>query len=175
MIREGRCILDGEALKQTARKTCGDRTFLEIYEQNRWNLNITVTDGMRQSDSKLLNYLTAPNVVVWSAAVASCAIPGIYANVELMIKTPTGELKPYYMSNLDGNYNFIDGSVACDLPMNRMSELFNINTFIVSQVNPHVAPFINSDSSTHEKSRLRKKVLMKLKTLVYNEFYHWVN
>lgn len=36
------------------------------------------------------------------------------------------------MSKLKGNYKFIDGSVACDLPLNRMSELFNINTFIVS-------------------------------------------
>ena len=49
------------------------------------------------------------------------------------------------MTKLKGNYKFIDGSVACDLPLNRMSELCNINTFIVSQVNPHVAPFINSD------------------------------
>lgn len=31
-----------------------------------------------------------------------------------------------------------DGSVQADLPMQRLSELFNINHFIVSQVNPHV-------------------------------------
>jgi predicted acylesterase/phospholipase RssA len=29
-----------------------------------------------------------------------------------------------------------DGSVQADLPMQRLSELFNINHFIVSQVNP---------------------------------------
>ena len=33
--------------------------------------------------------------------------------------------------------------------MQRLSELFNINHFIVSQVNPHVIPFISSESSTH--------------------------
>ena len=49
------------------------------------------------------------------------------------------------MNNLKGKITFVDGSVACDVPINRMSELFNINTFIVSQVNPYVLPFISSD------------------------------
>ena len=29
--------------------------------------------------------------------------------------------------------------------MQRMSELFNVNTFLVSQVNPHVVPWIAVD------------------------------
>lgn len=107
----------------------------------------------------MLNYLTAPKVVVWSAVIASCAIPVMFAQVELMIKTETGELKPYYMTQLKGNFKFIDGSVACDLPMSRMSELFNINTFIVSQVNPHVAPFITSDGFNIDESRLKRFLL----------------
>lgn len=32
---------------------------------------------------------------------------------------------------------FSDGSVESDLPMQQLSELFNVNHFIVSQVNPH--------------------------------------
>ena len=132
MLKRGENIFETEVLKKAAYKYCGDLTFLEIFEQNKWNLNITVTDGIRQGDSKLLNYLTAPNVVVWSAIIASCAIPGCFDSVEIMIKDQNGEIKPYYMSKLKGNYKFIDGSVACDLPLNRMSELFNINTFIVS-------------------------------------------
>ena len=73
-----------------------NKTFLEIYRQNDWILNVSVTDGVRQSDSKLLNYLTAPNVVVWTAGVASCAIPCAFDSVELLIKNDDGELKPYY-------------------------------------------------------------------------------
>jgi TAG lipase/steryl ester hydrolase/phospholipase A2/LPA acyltransferase len=46
-------------------------------------------------------------------------------------------------------FQWEDGSVQADLPMQRLSELFNINHFIVSQVNPHVVPFISSASSTH--------------------------
>ena len=30
--------------------------------------------------------------------------------------------------------------------MQRMKELFNINTFIVCQVNPHVVPFISKQT-----------------------------
>ena len=174
MLRQGKSILDNNALKEACYRFCKDMTFLEIYEQNKWNLNITVTDGVRQGDSKLLNYLTAPNIVVWSAVVASCAIPGFYDSVELMIKTEKGDLKPYYMSKLKGNFKFIDGSVACDLPMNRMSELFNINTFIVSQVNPHVAPFISSDGFSHDKSRLRRRLFVKARNLMGNEIQHWI-
>lgn len=37
---------------------------------------------------------------------------------------------------------WIDGSVDNDLPMTRLAELFNVNHFIVSQVNPHVVPFL---------------------------------
>ncbi len=35
--------------------------------------------------------------------------------------------------------SYSDGSVESDLPMQQLSELFNVNHFIVSQVNPHSA------------------------------------
>ena len=34
---------------------------------------------------RLLNYLTAPNVVIWSAACASCALGGLFAPVEVSV------------------------------------------------------------------------------------------
>ena len=49
---------------------------------------------------------------------------------------------------------FVDGSVANDLPMQRLTELFNVNTFIVSQVNPHVVPFVSVDTGRVENTRL---------------------
>lgn len=78
------------------------------------------------------------------------------------------------MSSHHENYAFVDGSVGSDLPMQRMSELFNVNTFIVSQVNPHVCLFINADAYSHEKSRLRRKLFVKLRTLLGNEVHHWI-
>jgi TAG lipase/steryl ester hydrolase/phospholipase A2/LPA acyltransferase len=40
------------------------------------------------------------------------------------------------------NEGWVDGSVDNDLPMNRLAEMFCVNHFIVSQVNPHVVPFL---------------------------------
>ena len=65
-------------------------TFAEIYEKYGWNLNITVTDFNNADESRLLNYLTSPNVLVWSAVVASCAIPGMFESVDLMMRTENG-------------------------------------------------------------------------------------
>jgi TAG lipase/steryl ester hydrolase/phospholipase A2/LPA acyltransferase len=81
---------------------------------------------------------------VWSAALASCAIPYVYAPVELMAKDASGHLVPYFS---EGGVKFADGSINSDLPMRRLAELFNVNHFIVSQVNPHVIPFVVSDSN----------------------------
>lgn len=56
-----------------------------------------------------------------------------------MAKDPlTGEAVPWN----DLHKQYIDGSVDGDLPMTRLSEMFNVNHFIVSQVNPHVVPFL---------------------------------
>ena len=59
-------------------------TFKEVFMQYGWNLNITVTDYSMVVAPRLLNYLTTPNVLVWSAVCASCAIPGIFDSVDLM-------------------------------------------------------------------------------------------
>jgi predicted acylesterase/phospholipase RssA len=50
----------------------------------------------RYTEGRLLNYLTTPNVLVWSAAVASCAIPGVFAPVELKARGMNGEVRPYF-------------------------------------------------------------------------------
>lgn len=61
-----------------------------------------------------------------------------------MAKDPlTGEPVPWN----DLQRQYIDGSVDGDLPMTRLSEMFNVNHFIVSQVNPHVVPFLPKDDS----------------------------
>ena len=46
-----------------------------------------------------------------------------------MVKLRSGMIVPYYMTN---TYKFVDGSFSSDTNFDRMKELFNINTFIVS-------------------------------------------
>lgn len=69
----------------------------------------------------------------------SCSVPLVFRPFTLMAKDPlTGEPTPWN----DLHKQYIDGSVDGDLPMTRLSEMFNVNHFIVSQVNPHVVPFL---------------------------------
>lgn len=80
---------------------------------------------------------------------ASCSVPLIFSAASLLAKDPkTGEAVPWNPSP----QRWIDGSVDNDLPMTRLAELFNVNHFIVSQVNPHVVPFLEKeeDSITQE-------------------------
>lgn len=73
---------------------------------------------------------------------ASCSVPFIYTAASLLVKDPkTGEAVPWNPSP----QRWIDGSVDNDIPMTRLAEMFNVNHFIVSQVNPHVVPFLVKD------------------------------
>jgi len=117
----------------------GEITFQEAYDKFGYILNITVTGTSDYNDDRLLNYLTAPNVMIWSACTASCAIPFVYGATDLFCKDPNGEIKPYTLMNR----KFLDGSIGHDLPMNQLSIFFNVNNFIVSQTNPHVIPFMD--------------------------------
>lgn len=47
LLLKGKPLLCTETLKRCIYKYVGDKTFLELYEENHWNLNITVTDGRR--------------------------------------------------------------------------------------------------------------------------------
>jgi len=61
---KGEEIFCWKTLKGFIRSQTGDITFKEIYDQNGWILNITVSGMKLATDFKVLNYLTAPNVVV---------------------------------------------------------------------------------------------------------------
>ena len=63
-----------------------------------------------------------------------------------------------------------DGSLEDDLPLRRLSELFNANYFIVSQVNPHIIPFL------HAKQKLRScgRVFGGMASLMESEVKHRV-
>lgn len=169
-LLKGEPILDTDNMKLMVRNMIGDLTFKEIHDNNKWNLNITVTDANKVDEARLLNYLTSPNVIVWSAVCASTAIPMFFESVELMIKTENGEIRPYHPNTSLTRY--IDGTIAGDLPMQRMSELFNVNTFIVSQVNPYVVPFVSVDGGGILESKIRRQLTMTFKTLVGNEVTH---
>ena len=135
-------LTNKEQFARTCRAYYGDITFGEAYKHTRRVVSICVTarGSSRGSHPLLLNYLTSPDVLLWSAVQASCALPGLMPSVQLMAKnSKTQNLVPF----LPGQ-QVADGSINADLPMQRLAELFNVNNFVVSQVNPHVNPFIAS-------------------------------
>lgn len=76
---------------------------------------------------------------------ASCSVPFIFSAASILAKDPkTGQAVPWNPSP----QRWIDGSVDNDLPMTRLAELFNVNHFIVSQVNPHVVPFLTKEEDS---------------------------
>lgn len=171
-------LLDIDHLKSVIIHNCGVYTFQEAFDKTGRIINITVSPQNSYDPPRLLNYLTAPHVCVWSAALASCAIPGAFEPVPLIVREPNGEyraenrwtksaqpLKRSFSFNAfgaselkenrigdisglaraSGNKDevvlYTDGSVESDLPMQQLSEQFNVNHFIVSQVNPHSCLF----------------------------------
>jgi predicted acylesterase/phospholipase RssA len=136
-------LFDQATLQSCMRENLGDLTFLEAYKRTRRILNIAVSSSTQHEMPRMLNYLTSPNVLIWSAVVASCAVPGVFASSGLIVKDPaSGALIPWQFG-VDEQVRWIDGSVENDVPRQKLSELFNVNHFIVSQVNPHVYPFLD--------------------------------
>lgn len=146
LLTEGN-LYDIQNLNRVMKQYMGDLTFLEAYNKTKKILNVCVSNAdPREQNTAILNYVTAPNVLVWSAVAASCSVPLVYSPAKLYEKHPrTGELK-------ESSQSWIDGSVVGDVPMDRLSELFDVNHFIVSQVNPHVLPFLvrDDDVPVHE-------------------------
>lgn len=133
---------DIKHLTRVMRTMLGDMTFQEAYNRTRKICNISVSTESIYELPRLLNYITAPNVMIWSAVAASCSVPFVFSAAPLLVKDPqTGEHMPWNPTP----QKWVDGSVDNDLPMTRLAEMFNVNHFIVSQVNPHVVPFLAKD------------------------------
>ncbi|KAK7913990.1 patatin-domain-containing protein [Apiospora marii] len=137
---------DIKHLTRVMRNLLGDMTFQEAYNRTRRICNICVSPASVYELPRLLNYVTAPNVMIWSAVAASCSVPLVFSAAPLLVKNPlTGEHSPWNPTP----QMWIDGSVDNDLPMTRLAEMFNVNHFIVSQVNPHVVPFLAKEDAPY--------------------------
>lgn len=138
-------FMDVKTLMECLRLNCGDLTFLEAFKKTGRILNVSVAndrEGAHIDKHMLLNYVTAPNVIVWSAVSASCAMPGLFTAVQLLEKIADGSMVPYLPGQL-----WFDGSVTRDLPKEELATIFDVNYFIVSQVNPQVIPFLQKPPS----------------------------
>ncbi|RMZ91464.1 hypothetical protein DV736_g1300, partial [Chaetothyriales sp. CBS 134916] len=114
----------------------GSLTFREAYELTGRVLNVSCVPSDPHSPVLLNNHITSPDCVIWSAVLASAAVPGILNPIVLMRKTKEGKLVPYSFGN-----KWKDGSLRTDIPLKSLNIHFNVNFSIVSQVNPHINLF----------------------------------
>lgn len=71
-------LFDSEQWCREAMWFCkGSLTFKEAFERTGRIFNVSVIPYDPHSPPKLLNYITAPDCVIWSAVIASAAIPGV--------------------------------------------------------------------------------------------------
>ena len=127
-------------------------TFQEAYHLTGRKINISVAPYGAQQKSRLLNAIASPNVLIRSAVMASCAIPGIFPPVTLSAKNKDGEIQPYLPSR-----KWIDGSMSNDLPEKRLTRLYQVNHFIVSLTNPLALPFVMDTSQQNGRLAPIKK------------------
>lgn len=134
-----RGLLDQDQLLRCAHENMGDKTFAEAAAHSGRMLCISVSPARARQKPRVLSAQTSPDVLVPSAIMASAAVPGLYPPVGLQMRGRDGGQQPYLP-----NERWVDGTFQGDLPTQRLARLFNVNHTIVSQVNPHVVPFLVS-------------------------------
>jgi TAG lipase/steryl ester hydrolase/phospholipase A2/LPA acyltransferase len=142
-MRKQGSVMDERQLLEHIVANVGSVTFAEAYQRSGRILNITVSPTRTHQKPRLLNYLTAPDVLIEYAALASCAVPLLFPAVRLKARDKSGRQVPYMSTE-----KWIDGALHGDVPRERLARLHNISQTIVSQANPHVIPFI-----THKNHR----------------------
>ena len=134
---KGGAMMDGAQLERCLASNLGELSFVEAFDRTKRIVSITVSPAEPHQQGRLLNYLTAPHVLLRRAVLASSAVPGVFPPVMLEARDYDGRIVPHMPSK-----RWVDGTLSSDLPMLRLARLHNVNHYIVSQVNPHVVPFL---------------------------------
>lgn len=125
------------------RKVLGDLTFKEAHQRTGRVLNVSVCPAETNEQPRLLNYLTSPNVVIWSAVAASAAFPGLFPSQTVYTKDVGGQISALNLKDAYGR-KWRDGALKMDLPIGALKELFNCTFTVVSQCNPHLVPLLRA-------------------------------
>lgn len=92
------------------RFACGDMTFEESYIKTGRILCIALSATTKKTPPILINYISAPNVTIASAVIASAAVPGFVSPQQLQIKDRDGKVRS------NGPETYFDGSIRHDIP-----------------------------------------------------------
>ncbi|MDP2229156.1 MAG: DUF3336 domain-containing protein [Moraxellaceae bacterium] len=142
----GKGFFDQHQLETFLRRNIGEYSFEEAFARTGRHVNVTVSPVQQHQKQRLMNELTSPYLLLWSAVLASCAVPVLFPPVTLTTKDADGHYVPYMPMK-----KWVDGSVKGDLPRQRLARLYNVNYFVAVQVNPHIVPFMESDRKRLEQ------------------------
>ncbi|MBT8087131.1 MAG: DUF3336 domain-containing protein [Gammaproteobacteria bacterium] len=156
-------VASTDDLRSAIERLIPDMTFLEAFKSTGRHLNISIAAAEKHQTSRLLNSITTPNVFVREAVMASAAVPGFFPPVGLAAKNSRGKRQAYLPAR-----KWVDGSLSDDLPAKRLSRVYGANHFIVSQVNPHVFPFVTD-------SRRESGLLSTVKSAAGRTTREWLN
>ncbi|HUP91760.1 MAG TPA: DUF3336 domain-containing protein [Solimonas sp.] len=151
---KGRAMMDASQLERCLASNIADETFTEAFERTRRIIGVTVSPAEPHQQGRLLNYLSAPHVLIRRSILASCAVPGVFPPVLLEARDYDGRVVPHMPSK-----RWVDGTLSSDLPMLRLARLHNVNHYIVSQTNPHIVPFMSDKAQKRGLAPLAAELL----------------
>ncbi|ODQ48450.1 hypothetical protein PICMEDRAFT_14023 [Pichia membranifaciens NRRL Y-2026] len=149
-LKKGFTIELRQFIEYTLQKI-GKITFKEAYEKSGKTFNILVYPTSDKIPT-LLNFLSTPYITIESAIYCSLG-SGVLdskvrdTNAELKIKY-YGEISSYSTVECEFEPPYQVNGDSIELknsPYNRITELFNVNHFIISISRPYLAPFLNGD------------------------------
>lgn len=149
LLKDPSGFTDVNYLKTFLQEHLGDITFAEAYEKSGLDINIAVAPYNASQNPRVLNRYMSPDLMIWSAVLASCAVPILFSPIELVAKRYDGKHVPFMK-----NTRWVDGSVRSDFPQEKIARLYNVNYSIASQANPHVVPFMQSDVERYRQDLL---------------------
>jgi TAG lipase / lysophosphatidylethanolamine acyltransferase len=143
-------FLDVQVLEDCIRANVGELTFEEAYRLSGRILNITVPTAGREGVPILMNYLTTPHVLIWTAAVASNANSESFygrRKTTILCRDPRVGIVEWVPADNEGFRKRAPLAAYSDResPLHKVSSLFNVNHFIVSQARPYLIPFLQRD------------------------------
>lgn len=132
-------FVDRASLKKFAIDNIGKITFKEAFTKTGIIMNIAIA-GDKYEPYRLLNYMTAPEVLVYTAAIASTSFPTFFGKCDILKRDSEGRESVWFSLR----QNLHDGTLGDDLPKAYIAQHFGVNNFIVSQANPYIARFVPS-------------------------------
>ena len=128
----------------------GDMTFEESFALSGQVLNIVLHPKEKKNACPtLLNYVTTPNVLI-SSAIACSLSSEVVPNCKLLCKNFKGEVEDYFIDT--HNIEFLTPQQHNDSmesgernAYTRLTELFNVNNFIISLARPYLSYLVTND------------------------------